>query len=335
MLLNLSLQIRASLAQRRNSGAKNLAEAAKQYIQANYQNPDLSVETICSELHISQSYFSNLFKQETGKSCIQYLTSVRMDRAVELLRTTDDRTYLVAQKVGYDDANYFSYVFKKQFGISPTQFREVIHMAKKLTDRVEAWRGRASIRYTMFLSFTASAIIAVFLTGITLYLRFSSQLNTAIQAENQMVMEQVEQSLSTYLRDMLGLADSCSYNVVKGRNVQNEDLTGELMLLYDTYSEYVDSIAVFDPQREFGGHGAGRVVEQRRYASRGTMVFLRCGKAGKSPFLPASGAACFFQRWELPMGGASVFGCGAHPGKKHPDRRPVDPATLQCSDRAL
>ena len=121
-------------------------------------------------------------------------------------------------------------------------------MAKKLTDRVEAWRGRASIRYTMFLSFTASAIIAVFLTGITLYLRFSSQLNTAIQAENQMVMEQVEQSLSTYLRDMLGLADSCSYNVVKGRNVQNEDLTGELMLLYDTYSEYVDSIAVFDPQ---------------------------------------------------------------------------------------
>ena len=98
-------------------------------------------------------------------------------------------------------------------------------MAKKLTDRVEAWRGRASIRYTMFLSFTASAIIAVFLTGITLYLRFSSQLNTAIQAENQMVMEQVEQSLSTYLRDMLGLADSCSYNVVKGRNVQNEDLT--------------------------------------------------------------------------------------------------------------
>ena len=43
---------------------------------------------------------------------------------MELLRTTDDRTYLVAQKVGYDDANYFSYVFKKQFGISPTQFRK-------------------------------------------------------------------------------------------------------------------------------------------------------------------------------------------------------------------
>lgn len=121
-------------------------------------------------------------------------------------------------------------------------------MAGKLKARLEAWRGRASIRYTMFLSFTASAIVAVFLTGITLYLRFSSQLNTAIQAENQMVIEQVEQSLNTYLRDMLGLADSCSYNVVKGQNVQSEDLTGELMLLYDTYSEYVDSIAVFDPQ---------------------------------------------------------------------------------------
>ena len=44
--------------------------------------------------------------------------------AVELLRTTDDKTYLVAEKVGYDEPNYFSYVFKKRFGISPSQFRK-------------------------------------------------------------------------------------------------------------------------------------------------------------------------------------------------------------------
>lgn len=124
ILLGLSLQMSGNLEQRRSSSTRNLAEAAKQYIRDNFQNPDLSVDGICSYLHISQSYLSNLFKQETGKSCIQYLTSVRMERAVELLRTTSDKTYLVAQKVGYDDANYFSYVFKKQFGVSPTQFRK-------------------------------------------------------------------------------------------------------------------------------------------------------------------------------------------------------------------
>lgn len=105
--------------------------------------------------------------------------------------------------------------------------------------------GQYSIQYTMFLSFTISAVIAILLTGVTLYLRFSSQLNTAIQAENQMMVEQVEQSLNTYLRDMLGLADSCGYNVVKGQDIQRSDLGEKLMLLYDTYSEYVDSIAVF------------------------------------------------------------------------------------------
>ena len=64
------------------------------------------------------------FKQETGRSYVQYLTDVRMEHAVELLRTTDDKTYMVAEKVGYDEPNYFSYVFKRRFGVSPSQFRK-------------------------------------------------------------------------------------------------------------------------------------------------------------------------------------------------------------------
>ncbi|MEG1593397.1 MAG: helix-turn-helix transcriptional regulator, partial [Oscillibacter sp.] len=85
---------------------------------------DLSVEQLCGHLHISQSYFYTIFKHETGMSCVQYLTDLRMEKAVELLRTTDDKTYLVAEAVGYDEANYFSYVFKKKFGVSPSQYRK-------------------------------------------------------------------------------------------------------------------------------------------------------------------------------------------------------------------
>ena len=112
------------LSQERVSGAKRLVEEAESYIREHYADSGLSVEALCQKLHISQSHFSTLFKQQTGMSCVQCITDARMDRAVELLRTTDDKTYQIAQKVGYDDPNYFSYVFKKKFGVSPSQYRK-------------------------------------------------------------------------------------------------------------------------------------------------------------------------------------------------------------------
>ena len=57
-------------------------------------------------------------------SFVNYLTSVRLEEAVKLLNTTDDKTYMIATKVGYQEANYFSYVFKKQFGIAPSRYRK-------------------------------------------------------------------------------------------------------------------------------------------------------------------------------------------------------------------
>ena len=122
-LIAVCLRICGYMSQRRSSMASTLVEKAKQYIAEHFANGDISVERVCEHLHISQSYFSSIFKQDTGKSFVQYLTDLRMDRAAELLRETDEKTYAIAQQVGYDEPNYFSYVFKRKFGVSPSQYR--------------------------------------------------------------------------------------------------------------------------------------------------------------------------------------------------------------------
>ena len=115
----------------------------------------------------------------------------------------------------------------------------------ELMERCSARLARGSIRYAMFASFTVSALLAVALTGVTLYVRFSAQLSAAIRAENQMLVEQVNQSLSTYLRDMIRLSDSICYNVVKNTDLDQRPVSEEMRLLYNTYSDYVENMVLF------------------------------------------------------------------------------------------
>ena len=122
-LFQTALKINSALSRERDYAARQVIEKAKQYIMDNYQDPGLSVEQICRYLHMSPAYFSTMFKKATGQTYIAYLTEVRLNKAVELLNMTDEKTYVIASQVGYQEQNYFSYVFKKRFGVSPTKFR--------------------------------------------------------------------------------------------------------------------------------------------------------------------------------------------------------------------
>ena len=122
--INKAIKVNGFIKRERINSSMLLVEKAKEYVNTNYSDSELSVDMICSHLHVSPTYFSTIFKKETEMSFVNYLTTVRLEQAVKLLNTTDDKTYIIAEKVGYPEANYFSYVFKKKFGVSPSKYRK-------------------------------------------------------------------------------------------------------------------------------------------------------------------------------------------------------------------
>lgn len=108
---------------KREEQTSGLISKAKAYIEENYSR-DISLDDVSRHVDISPYYFSKLFKEESGENFIEYLTNLRIKRAKNLLRHSDMNMKNICAKIGYSDPNYFSRIFKKQVGVTPTEYRE-------------------------------------------------------------------------------------------------------------------------------------------------------------------------------------------------------------------
>lgn len=100
-----------------------ITEEAKRIMRENYSDPTLNIAGIARQLYVSQQYLSRLFRSVCGVTCMDYLTGIRIAAAKELLRRSSVKSYEIALKVGYNNPNYFSALFKKHAGMTPKQYR--------------------------------------------------------------------------------------------------------------------------------------------------------------------------------------------------------------------
>lgn len=101
-----------------------LIQQAKQYIDTHFNDPDLQMNKVATQLNLSANHFSTVFSQEMGEPFRDYLNNLRITRAKELLSTTSIMCSQIAFQCGYNDPHYFSTFFKKKTGVTPQEFRE-------------------------------------------------------------------------------------------------------------------------------------------------------------------------------------------------------------------
>lgn len=109
-----------------NAGSQNhsVLKQAVEFIDDHYMDEEISLNKVAQVALVSANHFSALFSQNMGQTFIEYLTSMRMSRAKELLRCTSKRSNEIAGEIGYKDAHYFSYLFKKTQGMTPSEYRK-------------------------------------------------------------------------------------------------------------------------------------------------------------------------------------------------------------------
>ena len=119
-IMNKALVLREKKA---SSRYEDVVSEVIHYIEDNYAQEELSLNLLASHVNFSPNHLSMIFSQQTGQTLIRYLTDYRMNRAKELLRCSSKKSSVISMEVGYKDPHYFSYLFKKTQGMTPTQYR--------------------------------------------------------------------------------------------------------------------------------------------------------------------------------------------------------------------
>ncbi len=96
---------------------------AKLYMAEHFSDPSLMLQDVAKAVNMSSSRFSTVFSQQSGQTFTEYLIYLRLNRAKELLRTSSMKSTQIAHETGYNDSHYFSYIFKKNTGITPSEYR--------------------------------------------------------------------------------------------------------------------------------------------------------------------------------------------------------------------
>ena len=105
------------------SNTPSVISEAKVYMSGHFTDPNLMLQDVAKAVGMSNSRFSTVFSQQTGQTFTEYLISLRLGKAKEMLRTTNIKSSQIARESGYNDSHYFSYIFKKNVGITPSEYR--------------------------------------------------------------------------------------------------------------------------------------------------------------------------------------------------------------------
>ena len=106
------------------SGTPSVISEAKVYMSQHFCDPNIMLQDVAGAVNMSNSRFSTVFSQQSGQTFTEYLIYLRLNKAKELLRNTDMKTSMIAHETGYNDAHYFSYIFKKNTGMTPSEYRQ-------------------------------------------------------------------------------------------------------------------------------------------------------------------------------------------------------------------
>lgn len=131
-LINVLLEIQKNMesgnssdkAEHSISGDRNVVSEVIDYIENNYNEKNLKLQTLADMYYVNVTYLGQIFKQKTGKNFNNYLLDLRISKAKQLLTDSDMKIYEISETVGFSDPNYFSIKFSQKVGITPKNYKE-------------------------------------------------------------------------------------------------------------------------------------------------------------------------------------------------------------------